>query len=140
MRFPYQKLVVKDSHQKIHIAFRPLIPLYVSKGEKRFLSYGLVDSGADVCLFESTFCKKLGLKLTTGKKQTLRGVGKEEITFYLHPVNLKIGDYSVTTEIGFSDEISHIPFAILGQKGFFENFLVAFNYPKRWVEVIQTRR
>lgn len=52
-------------------------------------------------------------------------------------MTLRIGNATVKTEVGFSNEIAHIPFAILGQKGFFENFLVAFNYPKRWMEVIK---
>ena len=138
MRYPYQKILVKDSSHEIHTAFRPLIPVEILSGDKKLPTYGLIDSGADICLFGSGLCEGLGLKLTAGKKQHLQGVGRTQISFYLHTVTLEVGTHRAKAEVGFSREISHIPFAILGQKGFFENFLVAFNYPKKWVEVIKS--
>lgn len=137
MRFPYQKLLVKDHRGNIHVAYRPLIPVEIAVSEKKILTYGLIDSGADVCLFGADLCRKLGLKMTAGKKQDLRGIGKGCVTFYLHRIFLRIGTDQVVTEVGFSEEVEHIPFAVLGQKGFFENFLVAFNYPKKWIEVLK---
>lgn len=137
MRFPYQKLLVEDSNRKTHSTYRPLIPVEISSGGQKLLTYGLIDSGADVCLFGADLCQRLELNLKKGKKQVLRGIGKGTVVFYLHFLTLHIGKSAVKTEIGFSDNVKHIPFSILGQKGFFENFLVAFNYPKKWVEVIK---
>lgn len=137
MRFPYQRIVVKDRKRGIHHAYRPLIPVEISHQGKKLLSYALIDSGADVCLFGGELSQKLGLVLTTGKKQTLQGIGRGKITFYLHQIDLNIGGKTAKTEVGFSSQMQHLPFAILGQKGFFENFLVAFNYPKKWVEVLK---
>ena len=138
LKFPYQKLLIKDSCAKIHEVYRPLIPVHIIVGKNSLLSYGLIDSGADISLFDAAFCEKLGLILHKGKKQTLQGIGHGRITFFIHEIQIKIGTYQVRTHVGFSKEISHIPFGLLGQKGFFEKFRVAFNYPKKWIEVIQS--
>lgn len=137
MRFPYQRIIIKDSRKQDHFTYRPLIPVEIARNDKKLLTYALVDSGADISLFGEDLCSRLGITLMSGNKQTLQGVGKGKVTFYLHRIELKIGDKKIITEVGFSAEMRHIPFAILGQKGFFENFLVAFNYPKKWLEVIR---
>lgn len=137
MRFPYQKIIIKDSKKGVHFAYRPLIPLEISCNGEKLITYALVDSGADVCLFGEDLCRKLGVVMKSGKKQSLQGVGKGKVLFYLHQIRLGIGQEKVKTEVGFSGQMKHIPFAILGQKGFFENFLVAFNYPKKWIEVVK---
>ena len=139
MRFPYQRLIVKDPHRKVHAVFRPLIPVDLSRGGRWLPTYGLIDSGADICLFGKDLALRLGLILPSGRQKSLQGIGRGRISFYLHVVTLRIGNHTVKAEVGFSEGISHLPVAILGQKGFFENFLVAFNYPKRWVEVIKAR-
>ncbi len=137
MRFPYQRLLVKDPHQRVRIAYRPLIPVEISLGNKVVLSHALIDSGADVCLFEADLCRRLGLELRQGERHSLQGVGRGKVVFYLHVVHLKVGSNRAKVEIGFCDKMERIPFSILGQKGFFENFLVAFNYPKKWIEVVK---
>jgi hypothetical protein len=50
---------------------------------------------------------------------------------------LKIGDKSFETEVGFMPNLGGniVSYGIVGQKGFFDNFIIQFDYIKEGVEL-----
>ena len=98
------------------------------------LYHGLIDSGADYCIFSLEIARKLGLKLSSKNKVKFVGVGSEEIRGFRKEIELRIGDQMYLIEVIFA-EISDFGHGILGQKGFFDHFDVKLSYKKQIIEI-----
>ncbi len=116
---------------------RPVIPIIVKKGEQKLGYRVLVDSGADMCLFHAEVAEALGIDVSKGKMGIVTGVGGKSSTYYIHKLMLDIGGWPIEMDIGFLPSIGgrNIPYGIVGQKGFFENFIVKFDLKKEEVEL-----
>lgn len=126
MTFPYKEITSQIK--------RPIIPIII-KSESFFILYhGLIDSGADHCIFSLEIAKELGLKLLTKDKAEFIGIGKDVIKGYLGEIDIKIGNLVYTTEVIFA-EISDFGHGILGQQGFFDHFDVKLSYQKQTIEI-----
>ncbi|MDO8728383.1 MAG: retropepsin-like aspartic protease [bacterium] len=99
----------------------------------------LIDSGADICLFDQSVGEAIGIDVKMGKVRELFGVGGKASLYYLHPVTIKVGKWEFKIEAGFMPDVSGkvMPYGIVGQKGFFENFIVKFNLSKGEIELKQ---
>lgn len=97
----------------------------------------LVDSGADICIFHSEAGEALGLDIPKGKPREVFGVGGKASLYYLHEVEIEVGGWAHKIEAGFMPDISgkRMPYGIVGQKGFFDNFVVQFNLKKEEIEL-----
>lgn len=126
MIFPY-----KDVTSKIK---RPIIPLIIKADNYVILYHGLIDSGADHCIFSLEIAKELGLKFSDKDKTVFIGAGKDEIQGYWGEVYLKIGEAMYQTKVIFA-EISDFGHGILGQLGFFDHFDVALSHQKQIIEI-----
>ncbi len=84
----------------------------------------IVDSGATHCLFHSDIAEVLGLDVKSGARQITNGIGGREET-WLHEVMLHIPGGAVRVTAGFKDGLSVA--GLLGMRGFFEHFHVAFD-------------
>lgn len=113
---------------------RPIIPLIIKSDSYFILYHGLIDSGADYCIFSLEIAKELGLKLSTKNKAKLIGIGKDEVKGYWGEIDIKIGDVIYTTGVIFA-EISDFGHGILGQQGFFDHFDVRLSYQKQTIEI-----
>ncbi|MGB8673915.1 MAG: hypothetical protein WCD27_06135 [Candidatus Acidiferrales bacterium] len=114
------------------ITHRPRIAVVLAAGTVIFSCYALVDSGADDCIFPTSFGTQLGLNVPTGKQYPFGGAGGGAIQMaYFFDLQLaipQVGKYSIP--IGFTDALESVGLGLLGQNGFFDRFRVSFNLKK----------
>lgn len=106
----------------------PLLPVRLSSGHSRQTPRieALIDSGAADCLFRADIGTFLGINVEKGIKGVMSGVAAGvKIDVYYHDVNLWVGVDMIKIRAGFSAEMSVA--ALLGRRGFFENFIVTFD-------------
>lgn len=137
MKFPYHKtLIYPKSDYFGSSLLKPIIPLKIVLGEKQIDYFALIDSGADFCIFDGEIGEYLGLDIKAGKKINFGGVQElSGAAAYLHEVTLIIGGVKNNITIGFSFDIAKHGFGLLGQKGFFEIYIVKFDLIKEEIEI-----
>jgi hypothetical protein len=97
----------------------------------------LVDSGADLCIFNSEVGEAIGIDVKKGKPREVFGVGGKASIYYLHPVKIDVGGWEYEIQAGFMSDVAgrSVPYGVVGQKGFFENFIVKFDLKKEEIEL-----
>jgi len=121
-QFEYSYLAqpYRDPSGNLIQEFRPFVPVIVTKGKQSTLPiFALVDSGADFNLFPAQAAEIIGLKLKSGIKKPMFGIGGQQVMSYSHKVKLHIVKYSFETWVNFS-ESQNVP--LLGREGFFDHF------------------
>jgi hypothetical protein len=119
---------------------RPVIPIYITYQYKIVPYEVLVDSGADINIFDAQIGDILGIDLKSGTPRTVSGVTGVGETYYLHKVELTIGGYSFANiEVGFLEKMGPYSYGIVGQRGFFDLFAVKFDLKKEQIELIPKR-
>ena len=128
---------MKFRYIKYSGGLRPVIPIRVRLKDLDFRYEVLIDSGADFCLFHAEVAETLGLDVTKGKKGLVTGIGGKSSEYFLHTVSIEVGGWDYNIEVGFLPTIGgrSAPYGIVGQKGFFENFIVKFDLVKEEVEL-----
>jgi hypothetical protein len=116
---------------------RPVIPIKLQNGKESIQYEVLVDSGADLCLFSAEVGEAIGIDIGKGKLQEVFGVGGKASIFYLHKVTINVGGWDYKIEAGFMPSVGNkiMKHGLVGQKGFFENFIVKFDLLKEEVEL-----
>ncbi len=136
MKFPYQERPRSPSpafpSAKSYLV--PFIPIVVRNGSKQIEVDALVDSGASGCLFPGMLGIALGLDIYKGPTQAITGLGNKEVTAHFHTIRLKLGEEEWQVYAGFSFDYLGAT-GLLGQRGFFDNFRVIFDYKKECVMV-----
>lgn len=132
-RYSAFDLAPDEAHPHGSTAHRPLVlaTLRASNGEW-CACLALPDSGADVCLFPLKLAKQLNLDLSTLPKSLTGGVGSAANVTYYATVSIDLGggiDFSAYA--GFTQGLDHSAFGLLGQSGFFEQFRVEFDHPRK---------
>lgn len=112
----------------------PLLTVVVKHKDKKHKLLALVDSGADACLFPKDVADVLGITLSSGRAASLMGIGRNRVPFYFHEVEILFGRYHFRTQAGFARDNIGVS-GLLGQKGFFEQFLVTFDNAGNYFEV-----
>lgn len=137
MKFKYQKISAKESEAFPERKFilRPVIPIILEHEGKKVGYRALIDSGADYNIFHAAVGEILELDVKSGKKEIFGGISGEKLTAYFHFINAEIGDWSYKLYCGFSYDIPPYGYGVLGQKGFFENFIVKFDLLKAEIEL-----
>ena len=136
MKFPYQKFPSGTP------VFYPILSLTLinPKTKKAFPNYlVLVDSGASSCVFHAGIAEEIGINIESGQKAPLRGVIGEAGQQFFHSVSLVIAGHEFKSKVGFSDDLK-MPFGLLGQVGFFDQFRVCFDFPKKEFEITPKSR
>ncbi|MFH1192928.1 MAG: hypothetical protein V1656_01260 [Candidatus Jorgensenbacteria bacterium] len=115
---------------------KPIIPVGISFGGKK-LRYGvLIDSGADFCIFDGEVGEQLGINVRSGTREVFGGIQERNgAEAFLHEVVLNVGGWDYKTKVGFSYDIAKHGFGIVGQKGFFNIFVVKFDLLREEVEL-----
>jgi len=128
VKFPYHELPRNPTpaFPKENGRLVPLIPVILRHGDKEFEINALADSGASSCLFAGMLGVGLGLDVQKGPSQKIYGLGRGEVTAYYHKVTLQIGAVIWEEYVGFCLDNFRVD-GLLGQKGFFSNFRVAFD-------------
>ena len=139
MRIPYYNLgpapanYLKLFPQRPTI-LRPQIKVVLRYQQRKYRILALVDSGSDFCLFSKGVADVLGITVRTGESLPVTGIGGGRIPFFFHDIEILLDCYHIKTKAGFATtEIGTA--GLLGQYGFFENFLVTFDYQNNQIEL-----
>lgn len=137
--FSYCKFPVSpsDAFPRRASASRPVIPVILinKQDQQKKIGYlSIIDSGADLCVFNADIGKVIGLDIHAGKSEILNGIPPHPITAYFHDILISLGGYEPDCYAGFSDELSHLSYGILGQTGFFDRYKITFDYKSERIE------
>lgn len=113
---------------------RPVIPIEIEHLNLTVPYEVLVDSGADICIFNKQIADILGINLLKGIKLQVSGITGFPEDIYIHTLNIKIGGQGYKMDVGFI-KMSNTSYGVVGQKGFFDKFLVKFDLVKKSVEL-----
>jgi len=120
-----------------HGTLRPVIPIEI-KYENVSVPYEvLVDSGADFCIFDAQIGEILDVDLEKGEKFYVAGITGKLEPYYVHPISIKVGGWDYKIKAGFMPNMGSFSYGVVGQKGFFENFIVKFDLLKAEIELRQ---
>lgn len=125
-------------YKKILGVSRPVVPIKVHYRNRAVTYEVLVDSRADVCMFDAEVGDALGIPFFDGLVGEVSGVTGLIKPFYIHPVTITVGDTSFSVEVGFLSNVSRFGYGVVGQRGFFDQFIVSFDFLKE--EILFTSR
>ena len=114
---------------------RPVIPIEIIYNNLSVPYEVLIDSGADICIFDAQIGEILGLDILSGEKEEVWGITGFGESYYLHQVTIKVGGWSYKIKAGFLPNIAKLGYGIVGQKGFFDKFIVNFDLIKEEIEL-----
>ena len=128
---------MKFRYAQYGTALRPVIPVTLKNKDEKIGYQLLVDSGADMCLFDAEIGGLIGIDVTKGTPKTVFGVGGKSSLYYLHKVKIDVGGWEHEIEAGFMPNVSGriVQYGIVGQQGFFNNFVVKFDLNKEEIEL-----
>lgn len=138
MNFKYRKFPVDSNNcpfSNKKSALRPVIQIDFETPSGNFGYLVLIDSGADYCIFHASIGEQLGLDIKSGKLLTFFGTSGEPQKAYFHEVTFKIGGWVHTCEVGFSYDMEKLAYGLLGQDGFFNKWVVKFEYQKENIDL-----
>lgn len=137
-KFPYIKYLVTPPSQKpARYVYRPVVPIKLFSNKTAITFDGLIDSGADECIFPGWLAKSLGYNVYKGKQKIFSGIGGSVLA-YLHKTHLQLNEFEFTADIYYSHEWDDMPFGLLGQAGFFPQFCIHFSYMDKEI-LLETR-
>lgn len=113
---------------------RPVIPIEITHNNLSVPYEVLIDSGADICIFNMQIADVLGIDLLKGIKMQVSGITGFPQDIYIHTINIKISGKNYKIDVGFI-KMSNTSYGVVGQKGFFDIFVVKFDLVKKEVEL-----
>lgn len=133
MKFPYTKLPSYNPNLKW--ISRPYILVKIIGPKRYWEGYGLIDSGADRCLFNIKIATDIGLNLDEGVNENFAGIEGGSLKATLQNVSLQITgmNQEITVTAGFVNSPGVT--VILGQEGFFDNFRIKFEKDRGIIEL-----
>ncbi|MFO0704406.1 MAG: aspartyl protease family protein [Candidatus Andersenbacteria bacterium] len=127
---------MKFRYKKFGPYLRPVIPVTVKNASKIANYEVLVDSGADLAVFDAEIGDAIGLDVTTGTRGSITGIAGQNAPSYAHKVEIEVGGWSFETDVAFMPQVGEVSnYGVVGQIGLFENFVVKFDYRKGEVEL-----
>lgn len=126
MKFQYKKIA--DG------VFRPIIPIEIYNGDQCIKYHVLVDSGADFNVFDAEIGSAIGLDIEKGVKGKVFGIAGNGTDYYTHRIQIKVGGRLFPVEAGFMPQPPQSGYGIVGQKGFFDIFVIKFDLLKKQIE------
>lgn len=148
--FPYFPFTLPATppFPKGQTVYRPWVVTRLSASNgNTFMCFSWPDSGADQCVFPSSFAIALGLDPLKMKQQLTGGVGNSGNVTYYADLTIEMGVMQPTdpagknmsfvprlsfkTYAGFTGGLDAQGIGLLGQVGLFENFAVTFDHKSR---------
>lgn len=122
---------------------RPSFPVFLipAKGDDDVPCDALIDTGAEICLYDAKYCKALGLDFKRGRAKETNGMGPGGgLEGYFHPIryDTNVGGHSaIETEALFVVKLEQYCgfYGILGSAGFLDKFSVLVNVKDRYCDV-----
>lgn len=115
---------------------RPVIPVKISYKDRSISYEALVDSGADFCIFDAQLGELLGIDILDGEVREVWGITGVGEYYYIHQITIHIGGFPYSIRAGFLPHIARLGYGVLGQKGFFDIFVVKLDLLKEEIELI----
>jgi Aspartyl protease len=129
--FRYVKIKTPDGE----LIRLPAIPIRLTCNKQHQDVYALIDSGAELCVFNTSMAKTLKIVVAKGDALSLSGLVGGSVPSYVHQLNLSMqGLPSVDLLVAFT-ETDDPGMPILGQRGFFDNFQIRFQRYKDLIEI-----
>jgi len=137
MKFDYSKIPFDEKSDLFgDFVLRPIIRIEVAFGEEKIPYLALIDSGADFSIFDAHIGELVGIDVKSGIPVVFAGAEKSRGSLaYLHEVDVKVGTEKLETKVAFSYNVADNGHGLLGQRGFFEHFVVKFDYAKKEIEL-----
>ncbi|MDO8503760.1 MAG: hypothetical protein Q7S60_03645 [bacterium] len=114
---------------------RPVIPIEIIHKNTAIPYEVLVDSGADMCIFDAQIAGILGIDLKKAEKREVAGITGNTEFYYLYPIVINVGGWTHKTTVGFLPSIGRFGYGVVGQQGFFDIFIVRFDLVKEEIEI-----
>src|SRR3989339_2284730 len=116
---------------------RPVVPIKLKNGEVSIGYEVLVDSGADLCIFDAEIGEAIGINVKKGIPKEVFGVGGKASIYYLHKVEIVVGGGVYKIDAGFMPNVAGkiMQYGLVGQNGFFSNFIVRFDLLKEEIDL-----
>lgn len=126
MKFKYRYLRDSSSSSRNYIRL-PLLQVRLDSGANRTDVVGLVDTGATDCLFDRDVADDLGIKLADSDvTREYFGVGGQSVIGHIHQIRFQVQGFAEWIEIDAAFIDSQLPYQLLGQSGFFDNYGISF--------------
>ena len=128
---------MKFRYARYGSVLRPVMPIKVKHAGNEIGYQVLVDSGADLCLFDEEIGQAIGVDVRHVKPREVFGVGGKASLYYFHKVKIDVGGVEYEIDAGFMTNVAGrvMPYGIVGQKGFFDIFVVKFDLLKEEIEL-----
>jgi hypothetical protein len=126
MKFKYRYLPDSSGPDRAYIRL-PLLKVRLGSGANHTDVVGLIDSGAADCLFDRDVADDLGIMFANSDvTREYFGVGGQAIIGHIHTIRFQIQGFSewIEIEAGFIE--TKLPYQLLGQSGFFDNYEISF--------------
>lgn len=139
MKLPYFKIPHTDPKKKFLQV--PWIEVSVRANDNKTTFLMLIDSGADISIFDRDIATFLGLKLDDGELVVTSGIGGTANVYYFDNIHIEVGGHSVKIRCGFVEG----PLAdgklsgVLGREGFFEQFKVCVDEKHKEIELKENK-
>jgi hypothetical protein len=144
MRFPYVVFPARPdaAFPSRRSVARPVLPIALSKNGNQIISYAIVDSGADTCIFPASIALQLAITVPNQRTHVFSGTADGPQIAYFDSIRATIwnGDrnenpISFDLYAGFCGSLEHVGLGLLGQQGFFSIFKVSFSQRGAFFEV-----
>lgn len=120
---------MKFRYQFFRSFYYPIIPITIIHKGKKVNTSAIVDSGASISIFNSSFGRALGISIESGEKRIFQGASAK-LVGYIHEVKIAVAYKEIECKVAFSDELS-TSFNLLGREGIFDKFNISFNEKNR---------
>ena len=115
---------------------RPVIPIELIHKDIIVPYEVLIDSGSDSNIFDAQITEILGIDLSSGKLAKVAGITGIEEPYYIHNLDFRVGGHLFKkVEVGFLKQIGKYGYGVVGQKGFFDIFVVKLDLLKEEIEL-----
>jgi hypothetical protein len=117
LRLPYRLLRGRLS---------PVVRVILFHNRAYALESAYVDTGAAYSIFTPDVAEELSMDWRSGYPTSITGLEGRRVILFLHSVGLRIGDFHIRAEVGFSDQLG-IGFNLLGRHSIFNQLQFCFN-------------
>jgi hypothetical protein len=123
MKFKYRYVADKYTEEKL--IRLPFLPVRLAYGDRQTTIAGLIDTGASDCLFDRDVAHDLGIDIrNTTLVKDYFGIDGQSIPGYVHTVQFQIQGFAEWIELDAGFLESTLPYPLLGQSDFFDNYEV----------------
>lgn len=128
LKFEYKKFLLPQGK----FLLLPVVPIGLEYNGHLIKYEALIDSGADVNVFPWDIAELFGFtKKDAKEKVNIHGIsGKPILTYFFDTIIVVGGSSRHIARCGFAEGLPATNWGFLGQKGFFDNYRIEFDYQR----------